>query len=225
MDPEEPDEPEVEPGWVDVELRAEFPELRLWQTEVAATPARSSEGLRERLRHLSDGFRGPQAVMLRQQPVPHAYRVFFRHIGLDPDEDRTPVEALALERLKAGAFKSKNSLDDALTVATLETNVALWALDAERLEGRLGIRVARPGEVLGRTDEAPRVPEGRLVVVDDPGPVAVLFGDLAPGHGVTYETSRIRLFAVAVAGVPGIHVEEALWTCGEILLDEAGVGR
>ena len=41
--------------------------------------------------------------------------MFFRHIGLDPDEHRTPVEALALERLKRGGFPSRSTLDDALT--------------------------------------------------------------------------------------------------------------
>jgi hypothetical protein len=48
----------------------------------------------------------------------------------------------------------------------------------------------------------------------------VLFGDLAPGHGVTSQTTRMRLFTVAVAGVPAIHVEEALWTCASILAPE-----
>ena len=41
------------------------------------------------------------------QPIPHAYRVFFRHIGLEPDEHRTPVEALALERMQHGGFRSR----------------------------------------------------------------------------------------------------------------------
>ena len=98
---------------------------------------------------LSDRFRGAQAIELRRQPVPHAYRVFFRHIGLDPDEHRTPVEALALERLKAGGFASRSVLDDALTIAVMETGVPVWALDAGRVEGELGLRPARRGERLG----------------------------------------------------------------------------
>ena len=66
-------------------------------------PGPSPPELRERLRELSDRFRGAQAIALRRQPIPHAYRVFFRHIGLEPDEHRVPVEALALERMKAAA--------------------------------------------------------------------------------------------------------------------------
>ena len=217
-------EPEVVEGLVDPGVASEFPELRLVHIEVPAGPRRSPSGLKERLRDLSDGFRGPQAVMMRQQPIPAAYRVFFRHIGLDPDVDRTPVEALALQRLQDGGFKSRNTLDDALTIATMETGVPLWALDADRVRPPLEIRPARGREQLGRIEEEyPRfAPDGRLVVADGDGPVAVLFGDLAAGCGVTKATRRMLLFSVMVAGVPSIHLEEALWLCADIVLEPGG---
>jgi DNA/RNA-binding domain of Phe-tRNA-synthetase-like protein len=156
-------------------------------------------------------------VVMRQRPVPWAYRVFFRHIGLDPDEHRTPVEALALERLKAGGFRSRSLLDDALTIAVMETGVPIWALDAEHVEGELGLRQAARGERFGSGEYASDIPRGRLLVADDAGPVGVLFGALAPGRGVGPDTSRMTLFSVQVAGVPDIHVEEALWTVADIL--------
>ncbi len=53
--------------------------------------------MKERLRLLSDRFGGAQAIALRQKPIPWAYRVFFRHIGLDPDRTPTPVEEVALD--------------------------------------------------------------------------------------------------------------------------------
>ena len=46
---------------------------------------------------------------MRERPIPWAYRVFFRQIGLDPDRTRTPIEELALERMKNGAFNSRAS--------------------------------------------------------------------------------------------------------------------
>jgi DNA/RNA-binding domain of Phe-tRNA-synthetase-like protein len=208
---------ELAAGWIDPELAAEFPELRLSCLTLAASSGRSPAALRERLREMSDRFRGPHAVVMRQRPVPWAYRVFFRHIGLDPDEHRTPVEALALERLKAGGFKSRSLLDDALTVAVMETGVPVWALDAERVEGDLGLRPAARGERLGGGGYASDVPVGRLLIADGGGPVGVLFGPLAPGRGVGPETTRMTLFSVQVPGVPDIHVEEALWTVADIL--------
>ena len=63
------------------------------------------------------------------------------------------------------------------------------------------------------------MPAGRLVVADARSPLAVLFGELAPGHGVTGDTASMRLFSVQVAGVPAIHVEEALFQCSEILVE------
>jgi DNA/RNA-binding domain of Phe-tRNA-synthetase-like protein len=206
-------------GWVADEVREEFPELRLLSTDVVASAGRTPDEVRQRLRTMSDRFRGSHAVTMRQDPVPWAYRVFYRHIGLDPDADRTPVEAVALERLIKGAFKSRNRLDDALTISLVETGVPIWALDAERVTGPLGIRVATRDERLGRDAKAPSLPPGRLVVADEGGPLAILFGDLAPGHGVTGRTRRMTIFSLQVAGVPSIHVEEALYTCLEILRD------
>jgi DNA/RNA-binding domain of Phe-tRNA-synthetase-like protein len=211
----------VEAGWIDPVVAEEFPQLRLHLLTLAARSGRSPQELRERLRVMSDRFRGAQAVALRQRPVPWAYRVFLRHIGLDPDEHRTPVEALVLERLKAGGFRSRSLLDDALTVAVMETGVAVWALDAERVEGELGIRPAARGERFGGGEFASDIPVGRLLVADDAGPVGVLFGALAPGRGVGPETMRMTLLAVQVAGVPDIHVDEALWTVADILTGEA----
>ena len=48
----------------------------------------------------------------------------------------------------------------------------------------------------------------------------MLFGALVQGRGVTLATSRMTLLSVQVAGVPDIHVEEALWTVSEILGSE-----
>jgi DNA/RNA-binding domain of Phe-tRNA-synthetase-like protein len=155
---------------------------------------------------------------MRQKPVPWAYRVFYRHVGLDPDAERTPVEAAALRRLIDGRFRSDNLVDDALTIALVETGVPIWALDAAAVEGELGIRVAGPQDRLGRMPEAGTVLAGRLVVADERDPLAVLFGDVAPGHGVTGATAAMTLFSVMVPGVSAMQVEEALWLCCTTLL-------
>lgn len=222
-----PEDPEMRPavelppttGWVAGALADEFPALQLHYTTVEAAPGRSSPEVRARLRHLSDRFRGAQAISMRQDPIPWAYRVFYRHVGLDPDADRTPVEAAAVERLLKGAYAARNAVDDALLVAVAETGVPAWALDADRVSGRLGLRLAAAGEALGRGEGALPVPEGRIVVADEQSPLAVVFGEIAPGHGVTKKTRRMTLFTVQVAGVPAIHVEEALWLCVGALLD------
>ena len=202
-------EPELREAEVAPELAAEWPGLRLAWMAFEAVPGGSPPELRERLRALSDRFRGPQAIAMRRQPIPQAYRIFYRHVGIEPDERRIPVEALALERMQRGGFKSRSLLDDAITIAVMETGVPVWALDGARLEGELRLRAALEGEM--------ELPAGRLVVADAGGPVAELFGDPAPGRGVTRECRSIVLYSVAVPGVPPIHVEEALWTVWDIV--------
>jgi DNA/RNA-binding domain of Phe-tRNA-synthetase-like protein len=202
-------------GWVDPELAAEFPQLRLYVLEVEAVPGRTPIEVKERLRQLSDRYTGGKAVNLRQEPVPWAYRVFFRQVGIDPDDHRTPAEALALRRMEHGSFRSRNLLDDAITIAVVETGVPVLAFDADRVEGGLGLRLAGPREDLGG-DGRP-LSDRQLVVADDARSLAVLFGDVAEGRGVQPETRRMLLCAVQVKGVPDVSIEEALWTVAEIV--------
>jgi DNA/RNA-binding domain of Phe-tRNA-synthetase-like protein len=196
-------------GWVAPHLAAEFPGLGISWVEVEGRPGRSPEGVARRLRSLSDRFYGAHAIHMRERPIPWAYRVFFRQIGLDPDRNRTPVEQLALERLQRGGFASRGLPRDALTIATVETGVALRAFDAERLEGALCIRDTAPGESLpGR---AGKLSQGTLAIADERVPVGLLFGATAAGYDVGGGTRRINIAAVQVRGVPQIAVDEALW--------------
>ena len=209
--------PELRQGPVALELAAEHERLGLVWLTVAVRPGRSPRPLRQRLRDLSNRVRGPQALLMRQQPVPQAYRVFFRHIGLDPDVDRPPGEAAVVDRLLVGGFASRNLVDDALLLALIETGVPVWALDADAVTGAPGLRLSGEGERLGRGEDTLPVAAGRIVVADDAGPVALAFEPPGPGAGVHRSTERAVLFAVRVAGVPAIHVEEALWTCADLL--------
>jgi DNA/RNA-binding domain of Phe-tRNA-synthetase-like protein len=215
-------DPAIEEGWVAGPVADEHPELRLRWIDHAGGTGRSSPELQQRLALLSDRFRGAQAVTLRREPVPHAYRAFFRAIGLDPDETRTPVEAAALERLVRGGFAARERVADALLLALVETRVPVWALDAGALDGPLGIREAVRGDRLGEGPYAPDLAPGRLVVADAARPVAVLFGALAASHLPGSATTALRVFTVQVAGVPDLHAEEALWTCAEALDRDAG---
>ena len=208
-------EGDTEAGWVAPELRDELPGLGLRYALVERGSGRSPRELKQRLRELSDRFSGPQAINLRHQPIPWAYRVFYRHIGLDPDEQPTPVEELALERIKHGGFRSRSLLDDALTIAIMESGVALRAFDADKVSGAPGIRSSQPGEELeGRPGE---LPSGTLVIADEARPLALLVGATASGRGVVPRTKRTMLCALQVKGVPDIAVEEAIWLAGGVL--------
>jgi DNA/RNA-binding domain of Phe-tRNA-synthetase-like protein len=204
-----------EAGWVAPELREELPGLALRYLVIDRGSGRSPRHVKQRLAQMSNRFSGPQAINLRHQPIPWAYRVFFRHIGLDPDRTRTSVEELALERMKHGGFRSRSLLDDALTIATVESGVALRAFDADRVEGSPGLRGSSAGEGLeGRPGD---LPVGTLVVADEVRPIALLFGATGSGRGVRPRTRRTMLAATQVKGVPDIAVDEALWLAADVL--------
>jgi DNA/RNA-binding domain of Phe-tRNA-synthetase-like protein len=192
------DEPVIRRGLVAPGVADEHPGLWLAWTELAAAPGPTPRELRERLRRMADRMHGAEAIAMRRRDVPHAHRVFFRHIGLDPDVVRTPVEALVLRRMTEGGLRPQGLIADALTVAVLETGVGVWAFD-----GLVG---------------APRIEQSdeRLVLADENGRLAVLFGE--PERAVVSKaTQRVALVAVGVPGVADVYVHEALWTAWDIL--------
>ena len=206
------------PGFVESEVRAEFPGLRLDWVSVHTRLRSSPRAVQERLRSLSNRYRGASVVAMRTQPIPHAYRSFFRQIGLDPDTTRIPSEQVAVTRLLHGNLRSVNLLEDALVIAVVETGIPVWALDGGLVDaGGPGIRTSVEGDRLGTTEYGSYLPPGQLVVADAGAVHATLFGEIAPGHQVTSKTERIVLFSVGVDGVPAIHLEEALWVCVEAL--------
>jgi len=195
------DDPFLVPVAVDPRIAEEHPGLRVWTARVASRPGRTPPELRDRLRYLADRLRGSQAVAMRSKPVPWAYRVLFRHLGLDPDVTRTPLEALVLDRLMHGGFSARGVPEDALALATLETGVPMWAVDGARV---------------GTLELAPAA-DGRLTLADHDGPVAVLFDPPLPDRAPGRDTRALQLLAVQAPGVESIFVEEAVWTAASAL--------
>ena len=208
-------DPVLERGWIDTELELEFPELNLWLTRLDARSGASPPLVRTRLRELAGRINGNHVIHMRQDAVPWAYRVFWRQVGIDPDIDRTPVERLAVERLRAGGIPSRNLLDDAVTIATLETGVPVIALDAELVGAAIGLRLTGAGESLGGSGRP--LSERAIAVADEDRTLALLSGEVAEQRGVTRKTNRMVLGAIQVKGVPLISIEEALWTVTDTL--------
>ncbi len=234
---------ELARGWCEREISEELPGLHLIhiRSSVGHALRASPPAVRRRLAALANRWGGAHAVSLRQRPVPAAYRVFFRHIGLDPDVVRTPIEEAMFARMLQGGFHSNHLLADALLITLVDTGVPVWALDAATVEDPLGIRSSREGERFGgpptrppadpfarpHADPPPRrpshssnalpLPGGRLIVADARSAVAVLFGEIAPGSAADASAGEVVLFTLQVPGVPSLHVEEALWMCRALL--------
>jgi phenylalanyl-tRNA synthetase beta subunit len=98
---------------------------------------------------------------------------------------------------------------DALTIATVETGVALRAFDAAQLSGRLCIRDSAPGESL--PGKPGKLAQGTLTIADERAPLELLFGTAATDGSLESTTRRIAVVAVQVKGVPQAAIDEALW--------------
>ena len=164
---------------------------------------RSPPDLRRRLNALSDRHGGPRAITQRTREIPQAYRV---HYGVE----RSPAEELTIKRLIRGQYRSRGVTRDALLLATMDTEVAVYAVDADRLAG------------------LPRLADRE--VVDDDGVIAPLFADPGATTGrwprrrligrdvaVTRATRRITLYAVTAPGVADLAIEEALYTAYDVI--------
>lgn len=204
------------------ELAQELPGLGLASIRVAARPGRSPKQVRERMGELASRITGAKVVQSRQDAVPWAYRVLWRRLGLDPDRDRTPIEALMVERLAHGGLPNRGMPADAAVTATLETGVPVAVFDADRVGARIGLRPASAGESLGADAEVP-LRAGEVIYADEQRPLARLTGEVASGCAVGGDTTAMLLCALTAAGVPDMALEEALWLAAGML--EAAAGR
>lgn len=204
-------------GWVQAEVEDEFPGLALVAVEVPCRAVRTAPWVVHRLTDLANRITGPYALQVRRLPVPALHRAFFRQLGLDPDVRRTPLEQAIFDRLWTGGFPPEGMPQDALTVALLETGVAVWAVDAAALAGPLGIRGAVAGEALGADAEYRGLAAGELVIADAERPVARIFETPGPPFAVTGRTRRAVLVVLQVPGVPALAIQEALSTSRKLL--------
>ncbi len=172
-----------------------LPDVRLvWCAfEVTRNPLRrSSPALRRRLHALSDRHSGARAITQATREIPDAYRRLFRRLG--QLERRSPAEELMLKRLIRGQFRSRGVLRDALLIATVDTEVGVWALDGGHLQGD------------------PRPTHG--AVADDGGPIVAAFDD---PDAVSRSTRRHVLYTLTAPDVPDVAVTEALYTAWEVI--------
>ena len=204
----------IRSGWVAPELAQELPGLEVFWLTVDAAPARTPEPIRRRMRDLADRITGAKVVQSRRDSVPWSYRVLWRRLGVDPDVDRTPVEALMVQRLEYGGLPSRGMPNDAIVVATLETGVPIVVVDAARVSGRPGLRPAATGEAIG-ADRPLR--GGEVIYADERAPLARLDGEVATDVAVGDGTTSMLVCALAASAVSRLEIDEALWTAARML--------
>jgi DNA/RNA-binding domain of Phe-tRNA-synthetase-like protein len=178
--------------------------LVLGQTLSGIRVSSSPPDLTSYMRKVEEGVRSSvQLEALKDDPILRAYRDFFWKSGIDPTKTRPASEALIRRILRGNALPAINSFVDALNIASVETRIAFAAFDADRLAGRLELRLARAGESMLPIGHAERlILEGREIIIVDERRVIALYP-----HRDSEETKIIQGSGKALVlscGVPGI---------------------
>jgi len=188
------------------EVEAEFPGLRADWLGCACTDHRCDRGVGERLALLASRFNGRQALELRQQQVPDAYRSFSRQVGIDPDQQPTPIEQALLGRLLRGGNLPQDRISDGLLLALLETSVPVIAFDAALVSPPIKIRSAGQDQVVAGAVVEP----GSLILADSQQPLCQLFSPPQPPLAAGGASDQLLLVAIIVPDVSALAADEAL---------------
>ncbi len=204
--------PSPGPGGVslrpDPALAAEFPGLEALLFEIRGLRVQAaSEPLAVFAEARAVRYRQAYALdTLKDEPRLRAYRDFFWRMGIDPTKVRPAAEALLRRVLQGRPIPRINTLVDAYNLASMETRIALAALDLARVRGELRMRPARAGETfLGIGMASPLALAGTEVVVEDRDQLVAIYPYRdAKASKVTHATRDVLFL---VCGVPGIPPE------------------
>lgn len=204
---------------VEFQLQKRFPELKVLTCEIRGVRVekrnveleRFKEELMKQVREQYD------LESLRNLSTFRAYRDFFWRVGIDPTKNRPAAEALIRRILGRKGIPNINTLVDAYNLASIKTETALAAFDADRLKDDLLMRFAIEGEeFLGIGMEKPMVLQGGEIVISDGEKLVAVYPHRdADDTKITMQTKNVVLL---VCGVPGIG-EEKLQKAAQVALE------
>jgi DNA/RNA-binding domain of Phe-tRNA-synthetase-like protein len=204
---------------IDTQLKTRFPELTVLTCNI--------KGVRVEKRNVElEKFEDELMKQVREKydletlknlPTFRAYRDFFWRVGIDPTKNRPAAEALIRRILRGRTIPHINTLVDAYNLASIKTEIALAAFDADKLEGDLLMRFAEKGEeFLGIGMEKPMVLQGGEIVISDGEKLVAIYPYRdADDTKITEKTKNVMLL---VCGVPGIE-EETLQNAARVALE------
>jgi len=204
---------------IDVQLKARFPGLKVLACEIKGVKVEKHNVELEKfedeiMKHARERY---DLKSLKDGLTFRAYRDFFWKIGIDPTKIRPAAEALIRRVLGGKTIPHINTLVDAYNLASIKTEIALAAFDADKLKGELIMRFAEKGEkFLGIGMEKPMLLQGGEIVVSNGEKLVAVYPYRdADDTKITEKTKNVMLL---VCGVPGIG-EETLQNAAQVTLE------
>ncbi len=204
---------------IDVQLKTRFSDLTVLTCNVKDVKVEKQNVELEKFRdEITEKVREKYDLdSVKNLPTFRAYRDFFWRVGIDPTKNRPAAEALIRRVLGGRTIPRINTLVDAYNLASIKTEIALAAFDANKLKGDLLMRFAEKGEkFLGIGMEKPMLLQGGEIVVSDSEKLVAIYPYRdADGTKITEKTKNAVLL---VCGVPGIG-EETLENVAQVALE------
>jgi len=204
---------------IDIQLKTRFSDLKVLACEIKGVKVEKRNVELEKfedeiMKHARERY---DLESLKDGLTFRAYRDFFWKIGIDPTKIRPAAEALIRRVLGGKTIPNINTLVDAYNLASIKTEIALAAFDADKLKGELVMRFAEKGEeFVGIGMEKPMLLKGGEIVVSDGEKLVAIYPYRdADNTKITEKTKNVMLL---VCGVPGIG-EETLQNAARVALE------
>ena len=204
---------------IDIQLKTSFPELKVLICKIKGVKVEKRnvelESFEDEImKHVRERY---DLESLKDGLTFRAYRDFFWKIGIDPTKIRPAAEALIRRVLGGRTIPRINTLVDTYNLASIKTEIALAAFDADKLKGELTMRFAeKDEEFLGIGMEKPMLLKGGEIVVSDGEKLVAVYPYRdADNTKITEKTKNVMLL---VCGVPEIG-EETLQNAARVALE------
>jgi len=124
-----------------VDVKAAFPDLTVSVTQISDVSVQTADSKLEEFKKFvtEETQRFYTAETLKDRPVLRAYRDFFWRIKVDPTKIRPAAEALIRRIVIGKPLPRINTLVDAYNLASVKTEVAVAAFDADKTRSLSGL--------------------------------------------------------------------------------------
>ena len=208
------------------ETKSRFPKLKVLTAKVTNVKVRKQDAELEKFKNqLSESIKKRYNLdSLKDATSFRAYRDFFWKIRIDPTKNRPATEALIRRILRGENLPCINTLVDAYNLASINTEIALAAFDADKLKGNLLMRIAESGEEFtGIGMSKPMILQGGEVVVSDKEKLVAIYPHRdAENTKVMEQTRNVVLLACGVPGIPEESLRNAIYEAIEFVTHFCG---
>jgi len=208
----------------DIEPR--FPRLRVLTSRITDVKVRKQDAELEKFKKelINNAKKQYNLDSLKDVASFRAYRDFFWKIEVDPTKNRPAAEALIRRILRGEQLPRINTLVDAYNLASIKTEIALAAFDADKLRGKLLMRIAEVGEeFMGIGMNKPMILQGSEIVISDEEKLVAIYPYRdAEDTKVTEQTRNVLLLICGVSGISEESLRNAAYVAIEFITHFCG---